>query len=136
MKIDIKPGTEGLITVPGVLRLAEEAAKPREGIPVYLCKLLASSPGRGCWDSETTTRARRWKTCQGSRLSEDMAQELHTSLSCVYSRGQERTSLAGSATDLRQPKGRPQPSELPGLRPSWGHKFASPQSSRPLESSK
>lgn len=42
MELDIKCGTKGLVTAPGVLRLAEEAAKPSEGISVYLSKLLAS----------------------------------------------------------------------------------------------
>lgn len=100
------------------LRLAKGTAPPSEDFSVHLPKLLASSSGRGYWDSETTSRARRWKTCQGSRLNEDTAKELRMPLSCGQPPGQGRTSLAGRATDLRQPKGRLQPGELPGLRPS------------------
>lgn len=125
MELDIKRGTKGLVTAPGVLRLAEEAAKTSEGISVYLSKLLASGPGRGCWDSETTARARRWKTCQGFRLSEDIGaphnpcltatpggREGHPLLAALLTSGSQRdahnpVSCLGSGpagdTDLRHP---------------------------------
>ena len=103
------------------LRLAKETATPSEAFSVHLSKFLAFGPGRGYWDSETTSRTRRWKACQGSGLSEDTVQ-FCMSLSCGQPPpargGQGRTSLAVRATDLRQPKGRPQPGELSGLRPS------------------
>lgn len=63
------------------LRLAKETATPSEAFSVHLSKFLASGPGRGYWDSETTSRTRRWKACQGSGLSEDTVQ-FCMSLSC------------------------------------------------------
>lgn len=126
-KLEMGSGTRSLDTVPWGLWPTGETANLW-----WKCLFFCSdswhpiqASGRGCWDSETGTGTRRWRSCHRPRLSED-AQCQHVPHS-LPPWGQGNASRVNSPASHNKP---------PGFMPRWGHGPASLQLSWPPKSNK